>query len=393
MRLGRHCRRQGAETGRRSEGLVDGDAAAPLQASGIAVELPRQPVLPPGRKRHGIGAAIGAGFVVLIIIAAGLGLLGGKRAVTPTATGATDQIPTAVRSAFAGQPAVTPAVACQPAPIGIPRLELVVNGLPFEGGVYAVEWIGVTPPPLPALESEPPTASPRIDIRSDVVTELRAFGDECAVEWSIHLLDPSDTTLEALDNPARDPRLASQNRFSLPLSRFRGRDYKLEVTVTFPTVSVRASWEIRILPFEAPTPALTLGDHVVDLVASCDNRLTLDNGWTELVNPCTVPDRTPFPNPVARGDKLLFRFPRGWDMRDFGVGCDRVVDGKSEPCSDISWSVDGGRLETGAQSTTFEAPQIPGTYAFVMRTCGVQAVADVVNTLCGFWNATLEVRR
>jgi len=360
---------------------------------GVEVEeLPAQPVLASGRGRPGLSAIVAAG-VLLLILAAGLGVLGGRPAPSPSvpAVAAASPAPSGGPAIEFG-PRVTPAVPCAPRTDAVPELQLEADGRSFAGVVEVLERDDTAPAPTPALVPLPviPSAPATIDVRSDLVTLIRTIGDVCATSWQFDLSSPDESIgLEGFTSPDLDPDRAQQNQFALDLAAYRGREFDLSGLLTFPGFRIQASWPIRILRFDPPNARLTLSGKEIDVEPGCDLQLILDTGYTELVNPCEVDlaevldaSRISAPNSF-----LTFQFPVNWYLPRPTISCGSLTQGRfqlDEGC-EISWTDEGTSLR-------ILLPGAEGTWSLAINGCATELLSDVTNQVCGTWYATVEVR-
>lgn len=395
MTLGRRGRGTGGRPTVPLGGRDDrrGSATPPASGDVEVEELPAQQVASRCGSRPGIGASLGV-VAVLAILAAGFGVLGGRG--SPTATAAVGAGPSVVppaTPAYTGEQLMTPTVPCQPAGEGVPGLTLNLSERAIPGDTEVVESLGPVPPEPTAAAPEPLTSRAPMDVRSDVVAEIRTDGDVCAVAWLIQLDDPRNTpiVIEAMGNPSRNPLVAVQNRFWLPLAQYRGSAGELHATLTYPSVVVRSRWSIRILPFQAPSATLTSNGQLLDLGQGCDVQLTLASGWSERVDQCFADiDRALDPASItAETAPLVFRFEEGWHIEGPAVACGHLSPGLTfspDPACNVPW-----KAETA--SLTIYPPGAPGSSALAIATCGTQELADATNQICGTWYASLDVRR
>ena len=339
-----------------------------------------------------MAATLAAGLLVLLL-AGGLGVLGGRPAPSPTvpAFAAVSPAPT-VEPAVEFGPRVTPAVPCLRADT-VPELQLEADGRAFAGAIEIIHRDEAGPVPTPALVPLPvvPSAPATIELRSDVVTLIRTIGDVCATSWRFDLSNPDESIgLESFMSPEADPEWTRQNQFTLELEAFRGRDFDLSGLLTFPGLTVQASWPIRILPFDAPTPRLSLSKTDIDIEPGCDLQLIFATGFAELVNPCeTDMGRQPEATKISAPDSFLnMRFPVGWFLFGATVACGSIAEGHFQP-------VEGCEVDTRDEGTALaiSMPSLDGTWSLAISGCATQLLSDTTNKACGTWYATLEVRR
>ena len=354
-------------------------------------ELPAQAVLRRGTPRLGIGGTLVVAAMV-VLLAAGFGVLGGRPDATPGPSRAAIG-PSEGRSKDAGplgSPLVTPWIECEepPSPSTVPNIFLQVDGVPILGTVDVRDdgFEGPMPtsagPALPSLQPE------RTDVPVDVTSEIWVEGAVCAVAWTIDLVD--DQNLDVVQNTTRDPAYASQNRFQLALGDHHGGDYVLRAVFTLPSLVVRATWPIRIVPVERPAAVLLTNGEEFQAVEGCDVTLTLATGSTTSLNPC-VDDVGEPPSDTAlvrRGERLAFEIA-GWNIDYVGVTCGRLS-GQSffaQPQRDC-WIG-----EVVASPFVFEAPSERGRFTLAMSACGNRDATAVggLNRVCGTWYANIVV--
>jgi hypothetical protein len=369
--------------------------AAPLVGAEIE-ELPAQPVLGRGRPRPTVTTALAAGIVVLIM-AAGFGFLGGRSSSSPTrsAVAQASGTPGAEPSAEPPAPIVTPAMECLPLVAGeLPEVRLSV---PSAGGIHrgsvdVLRWNQPGPQPTPQVDrSEPqPTAAEPLAIRADVIADLQTTGNPCASAWAIELLSQEGAIeLEQFASPDDEPGYALQNQFELLLAPYRGQAYDLSATLTFPGVITRTTWPIAVVPFEMPTAQLTTGKRELDVKPGCNVYLTLGNGYSEAMNPCST-DVVELPR-LARllvpGPPLILRFPRNWYISRASIACghfeDLVFRGDATGTCEPFANPDGVSL-------SIDRPGAEGVWTLAIETCATQLLSDVTNEACGTWYTTIE---
>jgi hypothetical protein len=352
-------------------------------------------VLATGQGRPGLGGTLAVGAAV-VVLAAGFGVLGGRPQQTPATAiaapssgriGGTNAIP-----AFTGEPQVTPASACVPPPPGHPTVLLHAGGRSTPGSIELVDWAPDSPLASRLDDIPQGIELDRIAIRSDAPADLWIVGGACAVAWTIELLaDDVVDVLDVVGNPERDPRFASQNGFELLLAPYAGRILDLSATLVFSDFTARAKWPIQILPFTPPAGVFNAGRTPIPTIQGCDIQLTLGNGWETRPNPC--------PNDVAvsptqstvvePGEKLEFKFDHeDWQIDQPVIACGRF--------SEMAFVFDSScRLEDPESdrfSLTVTVPDLPGSFALAISTCGTQVLADATNRLCGTWYVNVEDR-
>jgi hypothetical protein len=325
--------------------------------------------------------------VLVLLLAAGFGVLGGRPTPSPShaiaaasPTGPVPSIPGAV-------PLVTPAVPCAPSPRGLPEILLRMEGGEFAGSLEILEWTQPGPVPTPVFVPDASVTAP-IDIRSDVNAELRTIGDACAFAWVIEITDPAQAIRLERFGSEDEPDVARQNRFDLALARYRGRVFELHATLSFPGAVARTTWPIRVLPFDPPKPTLTRASKGIDVKPGCDIELMLGNGYSELVNPCPYElNELPVAATIRGQDTpMTFAFPEGWFILDSSVTCGLLSEQRltPDPGCEIGWSDQG-------TSVSIDVPTTAGTWTLAINGCGIQFADDVRNQVCGTWYATIKV--
>ena len=222
----------------------------------------------------------------------------------------------------------------------------------------------------------------------DVTSEIWVEGAVCAVAWRIDLVD--EQTLDAVENTARDPAYASQNRFQLLLGAHTGGDFELRAVFDFPTLVARATWPIRIVPVERPVAVLHTKGEDLQAVEGCDVTLTLATGWTNSLNRC-VDDVAAPPGDAAlvkRGERLELEII-GWTTDYGALACGHLAGQSFFATRERDCSL--GELEV--PPFAFEAPSQRGRWTLAMSACSSQAGRAVggLNRVCGTWYANIVV--
>ena len=353
-------------------------------------ELPAQPVLASRRSRPGLTGAIAVGVLVLIL-AGGLGVWGGRPTPSPTShvVAAVSPSPSSGPGFDVG-PRVTPVAPCRPLTDAVPQLQLETEDQSFAGLVLVLHRDEPAAAPTPAIAPPAiPSDTATITVRSDVLTLIRTIGEVCATSWTFDLLSPEESIgVESFMSTAADPERARQNQFALDLARYRGRDYALRGMLTFPGLVAQTTWPIRILPFDVPRAELTMSGQRLDVEPGCDLQLTLGTGYTELANPCyTGVQRLPEATSIAAPESFLsLRFPAGWFLLGANVACGSLAEGYFQPDEgcEIRWTDEGTSL-------TIFVPGLEGTWSLAINGCATQLLSDTTNKVCGTWYATVEV--
>jgi hypothetical protein len=328
----------------------------------------------------------------VVLLAAGFGLLGGRKDTTTTAVvDRTPGAPTAA-PAFTGEPLVSPERRCGSSPSGPPGVLLDLSGRSTLGAVEVLEGEGAASSVPGSVEGHQPDLPPRIDVRSDIAAEIWTAGRACAVGWTIEVLGrPASDVLEFVANPGREPGLASQNRFRLVLADYAGQSIDLSATLVFPSFTLRSIWPIRVLPFSPPAGVFSAAGARIETLQGCHNELTLGNGWVTRANFCLnhVVEKRGEPTAIAPGQNLEFRFdPADWTIDNPTIACGHfpvTVFAFDSTC----------RIEDTAESDQFSfsvtLPDLPGEVALALSTCGTQVLVDATNRLCGTWYVDLNV--
>lgn len=355
-------------------------------------DLPAQRVVARGSAGPGLRGTA-AVVAAVLLLAAGFGLLGGRKDTTSTAVvDRTPGAPTAA-AAFTGEPLVTPARRCGSTPAGPPGVLLDLSGRSTLGAVEVLDGEGAASSVPGNVEGVPAqTLPPRLDVRSDIAPEIWTAGRACAVAWTIELLGrPASDVLAFVANPGRDPELASQNWFPLVLAGYAGRSIDLSATLVFPSFTLRALWPIRVLPFSPPVGVFSAAGAGIQTLEGCRNQLMLGNGWVTETNFCLsdVVEKPAEPTPIAPGRKLEFRFdPAGWQIGDITIACGHfpVTVFAFDPTCRIPET-----MENDDFSFSVTVHDLPGEVALALSTCGTQVLVDATNQLCGTWYVDLNV--
>lgn len=351
------------------------------------------PVIERRKGRLGLDGAL-AVVAVAGLLAAGLGVLGGRPGpspsgplgvVRPTTPAPAGPAPT---PRVGPTPLVTPFVECGAPPTTAPVVQLQVNGRPVAGSVEVLRS-GVDPSPALADLDE------GTEVPVDVISELWIVGGACANAWDVGLI--AGDTLNQVVNPTLDPAIAAQNRFGVALAPYGGRDAILRADLYFPGLAVRALWRISVEPFERPLASLRGEDDPRMIIEGCDVEIVLGNGYA-YPRPPTCIDDLPFGPAdtltVKRGESLEFGLG-DWDVTNAVLGCGRLSGtsfvGDPEPGCFREVS---GR---SAQGRSITLPALPadlaeGTWTLAISACALSGVLVVTNSICGTWYANVEVR-
>ena len=356
-------------------------------------ELPPQRVLGRDTTRPRLSALLAASAAVLLL-AGGLGVLGGRAAPEPSDATAVNpsQRPTPTTPEDVAEPLVTPNLPCPTLDDSVvPGVVLQVGGRTVPGDVEILKWLREPGASAARPKAPGPPTTNRIDIRPDLTSVLYTTGDACAVAWQIVLASVVESvTLDTVGVPGSATIVAQQNRFELPLWQHRGHDYDLDVVLAYPHVVVHARWPIRILPFQPPTTLLLSGNRSIPVSPGCNLLLVFGGGGIEPVNPCDfdVVSAPPVTG-VAPGAQLAFSFSDGWDVESGGVACGKLTGTRFEEDAETTCGLDEPVLDPSAP---FRAPSQPGTWTVAISACAIQNLADAYNEVCGTWYTTLRVR-
>ena len=365
-------------------------------------ELSVARVLPRGRSRPGLLAVVAAGALV-VLLAAGFGALGGKPsasqaavAANGTSGGSAPPGPTVPGPTAGETPAVTPWLACNPPPAGVPNVLLEVNGTPHPA---FNEVLGASDGVIP-----PPTAIPyqdRVFVSSNLPAELWIEGGACANAWDITLRfeQLGSFHLERLDtlgNAGLNPLYAAQNRFALFLAPSGGGSGDLTAELSFQTMAVRATWHVSVAAYEHPGGHLVSSSGDGRAVEGCNVALTLHDGQATIGEPCSE-DLGELPEgliPVQAGEELWFSIG-DWSMESTTVTCGRlsgqqfVADPRAD-CDDGDIAVPRDGTQHG--QVIIPAPRAKGKWTLAIQACASRTDWLGWNEICGTWYANVEVR-
>ena len=379
----------------RAPSTVHGDAPEGWDVAEIE-ELPAQRVRARGAARPRLGALLAASAGV-VLLAGGVGLLGGRAASEPTSASATKvspspTSPSATTPPEVVQPLVTPTIPCPDTDdTVVPGVILQVGDVQTPGIVDVINWHG-RPGASGAPDAPPgPPTKDRIEVRSDLTSVLSTTDEACAVGWEITLGGPDGSAvLESIGIPAVNPDMARQNRFELPLWQYRGNDYELEAVLVYPHVVIHARWPIRILPFQPPTTLLLSDNRSIPVSPGCNLLLSFGGGGVERLYPCgfDVVSAPPVTGVEPRA-QLAFSFSEGWDVEPGGVVCGTLTGTNFEEDTETTCGLDEPVLDPSAP---FRAPSRAGTWTMAISACAIQNLADAYNEACGTWYTTLRVR-
>jgi hypothetical protein len=171
------------------------------------------------------------------------------------------------------------------------------------------------------------------------------------------------------------------------LAPYRGGTFELQAVLTFPNLAVRATWPIRVLPFEQPVGQLQSDGDPEAAVEGCDVTLTLGTRLEARTNSCDDDLSADLIRDVRvrRGEPLTFGLP-GWDIMTALVLCGRLS-GRSfvaQPRPGCELTPDPG------DTIAFELP-VDGEWTLAIWACAVEAGSDANNRICGTWYSNVEV--
>jgi hypothetical protein len=238
---------------------------------------------------------------------------------------------------------------------------------------------------------------PRVEVRPDVITEIWIHGAACAHRWFLGAYDPiadDGFEIEQIElGEARDPRVASQNRFNLSLAFAQHRavetDLQLIGVFEFAEIVVVARWRVAIQPLDLPAAVLRDGNgDQIGLVAGCDLQLFLANGYQEHTSDCgrDLSAELGPATPVLVGEPLALELG-GIPVDDLSVICGRLSD------LDFVAEPQPGCREEVRNGDAIAVPDAPGTWTLALSTCASvgSGSAGVFNTLCGTWYANIRI--
>jgi hypothetical protein len=365
-------------------------------------ELPAQPVLARGSSRLGIGGAVAvAGMAALL--AMGFGLLGGRpepSAVPSAAAVQPTQAPpfaTPVVVVPEPEPAVTPWTECGDPVIGLPTIELQVDGEPYPAAVLELidpaEVVEPYPTSRPGAGSGPrPSAASEdaIEVLPGLITEIWIDGGSCALSWRIEVVGQG--FLEEFINHEADPAWARQNRFQVDLTKFEGAQ-TIAAAFDFDGVAIRTTWPIVIPPIPVPTGMLRDEDgDVIPLTLGCNAHQSLANQFDRLLNECPDHVASPLedPVPVQQGSGLAFSAGE-WLIDGAGLDCGQLETVRFFPIADSACTMSPARSTPEAWEFELPAGLPAGEWAIAISACPSLTVDQLSNTVCATWYAAVEV--
>lgn len=361
-------------------------------------ELPTQSLVPTTRSRVPLTSAI-AVAALIVLLAGGFGLLGGRSAGPPASPPASRVAgrPSAGTSATEPPPVplVTPRTACSPSPDEPRQAVLEVDGIQTLGLVEPLTFgLGETLSPNPSAGGGTELPGP-VEVPMDAITDIWIVGGACAVAWRIDL-EGSDIpgglrTLESVDNDDRDPTVSAQNRFQLIVAPYAG-DHLLRAVLVFEQFAVRTTWFIHVPALRPPNVTLAAERGAIPTVTGCNVTQRLA---TDIEVPLTQCERNVEREPtrrvaVAPGEVLEFSFER-WAATTGFVECGQLVDGYFVPRIEPPCIRD---LDPRFEGVRFPAPEEAGSWTLAMSTCGTRLRGNSPGLLelCGTWYANIIVR-
>lgn len=362
-------------------------------------ELPTQVLAASPRPRVPLGGAIAAAVLVLLL-AGGLGLLGGRQGGPPATLPLGSSLAGQPTSALTPkgpppEPRVTPSSACSAPADELPEPVLEVDGRRYLGQVELLDFdLGTPFGGIPQVIGQENTDH-AVDVPMDALAEIWIEGDSCAVAWNIALVEadfPEARVLETVANEARDPAIAAQNRFQIFVAPYRG-DHQLRAILVLENVAVRAAWSIHVPALEPPTVTLTAGDRAIPTVIGCDARQRLVNGWEEALITCPrdVPREPDGWTGIAPGERLDFEIG-GWAATSTGVTCGQLAERRFTQSTDPTCLVSEDAFGAGLRLL---APEEAGSWTLAISECAtrIRVVGRNLEELCGTWYANVRVRR
>jgi len=359
-------------------------------------ELSTQALVPRSRSRipvTGVIATVGLG----ILLAGGLGLLGGRGGGAPAAPASTAladaRSPARRETAPPAAPRVTPWAPCGD-PVGrSAEPVLTVEGHEHSGTVVIDDSDG---PTFPAAKSGARATVDVVEIPMDSDTQIWITGGRCALAWDISLVpddaDPATPiVLQSVTNVGLDPATAAQNRFAIVVAPHAG-DHALQATFQFPDAAVRATWRVHVPELEAPAVRLLAGERPIQTVVGCDVALRLVNGIEEPLNACgrDVAREPARRTEVTPGEQLEFGID-GWVLTSTTAYCGQLEGRSFIPRVEPPCLREQDLRNPGMR---FGAPSEPGPWTLAMSTCAtrLQVAGRGFEELCGTWYANILVR-
>jgi len=361
-------------------------------------ELPTQVLAARPRPRVPLAGAI-AVMALVVLLAGGFGVLGGRQGGTPASPGLSSPVangPTAAPSPTETppDPRVTPWSACSGPVDEPPEPVLEIDGRPYYGQVELLDFdLGTTFEGIPPVIGQD-NLDHAVEVPMDAIAEIWIGGASCAVSWNIALVDsglPETRILETVSNEERDPAIAAQNRFQVFVAPYKG-DHQLRAILVLENVAVRATWSIHVPVLEPPAVTLTAGDREIPTTIGCDVRQRLVNNWEEALSPCNrdVPRELDRSAAITPGEQLDFQL-EGWAATDTIVFCGELTERRFTPRTDPSCLIPRDPLSAGLR---FRAPEEPGTWTLAIYECAtrISVVGRGFEELCGTWYASVRVR-
>jgi hypothetical protein len=335
-------------------------------------------------------------LAVAVLLAGGFGLMGGRSLATPrpqsgVGAGGSASADAAPGSSQTPWPPtippvitdVTPWTECSTPSDEPPEVRLEVGPIATLGSLEILYMASGGPPP-----SVPAGATYPISIPAFTAADIWIVGARCAVGWSISL---DGEEQDRYVNPGQDPRVASQNRFSLGgLSRFGGRDpVALVATLVFPAMTARVTWQVAVDPWPRPSVVLRGSGGSVAMSPGCD----VEYFFPQADDPPEVCDTEVREAPtkslvVHAGEEAVTVEAPGWTFEpDVNFGCGTLAGGFLEDSGSCL------QAPTMKDSTfTFPAPEETGVKVVRISFCGRPSSSEESATVCVTWFGQIDVR-
>ena len=340
-----------------------------------------------------IGASTVIAFLAIaLLLAGGFGLMGGRNPASPMPSGAAVAgSPTPGPTPTPGPPTepplvteVTPWSPCSSPSDAPPEVRLEVASTAHLGQLEMLWTESGSPAP-----SVPAGATYAISIPAYTTPEIWIVGARCALSWTISV---DGEEFDRYINVPRDPRVASQNRFSIGyVARFGGLDdAELLATLSFPSFTARVRWLLNVEPWPRPAVTLSGSGGTMAMSPGCDVEYQLPQD-TDRPGIC---DRDLLAPPtrklvVGAGEQNLAIAIPGWFIEDgVYIECGSInVDGYFEGDATCEYpaTIDGS-------TALFKAPSETGLRVLRAAMCGRPGSSAYVQTMCLTWFANLDVR-
>lgn len=363
-------------------------------------ELPAQSLAPRNRSRLPVTGLVAAAAVA-VLLAGGLGLLGGRpgAGALPAASVANapaEGSPAAVVDTEPPMPRVTPWSSCSQSPGRAPQAVLEVNGRQHFGEVEVLDLevdLASGDGGAPILRGQG-NLDAAVDVPMDAVAEIWVMGGSCAIAWNLALVGPAapePQVLESVANEERDPAVAAQNRFQVFVAPHAG-DHLLRAVLVFEDVVLRATWSIHVPELEPPGVTLESERGGIATAVGCDVTQRLVNDWEQRLNPCSRDvGREPAPRADLRAGEPLEFSIAGWAARNTTVVCGNLIERTFEPLYGMGCIRERDPLFAGVR---FSAPTLPGPLTLAISTCAtrMRIIGSGFEELCGTWYANVRMR-